>query len=217
MVFDGGYGGELFADKLEEELPIVNVIRVIDWRNSEGFLKNARLARQKAIEALKPYIGRVDLIIIANFLIATTSLKYFQRKFKNQKFCGLELPCLNNSFKKSAVLITTKALAKTLNYHNYIFRLKREVCTLRLDEWVQLIDGGELDDFEVRNKFEEIYRMHQFKSSEIVIACSHFYDVVPIIQKIFGNNVKIHDGFNETINEACKILKIKGGTGKKRK
>ena len=30
VVFDGGYGGEFFADKLKEELPVVEIIRVID-------------------------------------------------------------------------------------------------------------------------------------------------------------------------------------------
>ena len=35
VVFDSGYGGELFADYLEEELPLVDIVRVIDWRNAD--------------------------------------------------------------------------------------------------------------------------------------------------------------------------------------
>ena len=48
VVFDCTYGGELFADQLEQEYPIVEVIRVIDWRNSETIQSNPRLARKLA-------------------------------------------------------------------------------------------------------------------------------------------------------------------------
>ena len=45
VIFDGGFGGELFADQLEAELDVVEVIRVIDWRNAEKILKSRREAR----------------------------------------------------------------------------------------------------------------------------------------------------------------------------
>ena len=48
VVFDGGYGGEFFADQLEAELPILDIIRVIDWRNAEGLLASPRKARGRS-------------------------------------------------------------------------------------------------------------------------------------------------------------------------
>lgn len=217
VVFDSGYGGEIFADKLEKELPIIKVIRVIDWRNAEDFLKNPRVARRQASNALRPYIKRVDLIILANYLLTATSLKYFQRKYKNQKFCGLKLPCPNNTLKRPTVALTTKALAKTLNYHNYLFRLKRRVDTICLDDWPALIDDGELDEVKIKMKFEEFYLKHNYKPCEVIIACSQFNDIVPELRNVISGNLKVYDGFDKTISDACKMLKIKGGTGKKRK
>ena len=35
VIFDSGYGGELLADYLESELPVVNIVRVIDWHHAE--------------------------------------------------------------------------------------------------------------------------------------------------------------------------------------
>lgn len=216
-VFDSGYGGDLFADRLEEELPIANVIRVIDWRNAEIFLKNPRAARKQAAEALRPYIKRVDLIIFANYLLTATSLKYFKRKYREQKFCGLKLPRPNNSLKRPAVALTTKALAKTINYHNYLFRLGRKVDTLCLDDWPALIDDGELNESDIRGKFEEFFCKHNYKPGDVIIACSQFSDIIPELKNAISKNIKIHDGVDETIRDACKILKIKGGTGKKKK
>lgn len=217
VVFDSGYGGEIFADKLEEELPILKVVRVIDWRNADDFLISPRTARRQAMEALKPYIKRVDLIIFANYLLTATSLKYFQRKYKNQKFCGLKLPCPNNSLKRPTVALATKALAKTINYHNYLFRLKRKVDTLCLDDWPALIDDGEMNEEMIRTKFKEFFLKYKYKPCEVIIACSQFNDIIPELKSVISRNIKIHNGFDEAIRDTCKLLKIKGGTGKKRK
>ena len=103
VVFDGGYGGEIFADKLESELTVIKVIRVIDWRHADQFLKNPRCARQAAREALRPYIGRVDLIIFANYFLSATSLKFFQHKFRNQAFLGLKFHRQKNFFRRTGI------------------------------------------------------------------------------------------------------------------
>lgn len=216
VVFDGGYGGELFADKLEKELPVVDVIRVIDWRDAKKFLKSPRAARRACREALRPYIGRVDLIILANHLLTATSLKYFRRKYKNQKFLGLKLPQPDTFVKRPTIALTTKALAKTINYHNYIFRLRRKIETICLDDWPNLIDDGELHNVEIYAELERFRLKHAYRPAEIIIACSQFNDIIPVIRKSF-RNIKIHDSFDAAIRDTCKTLKIRGGTGKKQK
>ena len=149
VVLDGGFGGELFADRLEEEFPVVEVIRVIPWRNADDFLKSPRTARRAAVRALKPYIGRVDLIILANHLLSTTSLRYFRRKYKNQRFAGLRLPDVTTFINRPTVVLTTTALSHTLNYRAYCLKLHRKVtsvCLLmvakRLDKLRLLCDGA---------------------------------------------------------------------------
>ena len=54
VVFDGGYGGEFFADRLQDELPVIEIIRVIDWRNADKILKKPKAARKIAKNALRP-------------------------------------------------------------------------------------------------------------------------------------------------------------------
>ena len=134
VVFDGGYGGEFFADQLEAELPILDIIRVIDWRNAEGLLVSPRKARKIAKTALRPYIGKVDLIIFANHLLTITSLKHFRRKYKDQKFVGLGLKKPDTFLKRDVLILTTKAVTKTINYYNFLFQIKRKSRTLTLDD-----------------------------------------------------------------------------------
>ncbi|MBO7657220.1 hypothetical protein J6S55_01040 [Candidatus Saccharibacteria bacterium] len=217
IVFDGGYGGEIFADHLEKELPIAKIIRVIDWKNSRQYLENPKKARLAAEKALKPYMGRADLIIIANYLLTITSIRYFERKYKGQKFLGLELPRMDTFVKRKTAIFTTKAVTKTIDYYSYIFHLKRKADTFCLDHWVELIDDGELTEQIIYRDIERFYLKYRYKPAEIIIACSQFCDTMPMLKSVLSKNLKIHDGFDDTINKACKILKIRGGTGKKKK
>lgn len=217
VVFDSGYGGELFADQLESELPIVKIIRVIDWRNAGQFLKNPHTARQAAREALNPYIGRVDLIIFANYFLSATSLKYFRHKFKNQNFLGLKLPYPTTFVRRPTCVLTTKALTRTISYQNYRFRLNRPIDTLCLDHWLELIDDGELTINMIRREFEKLRVKNHDLPQEIILTASQFNDIIPELKKVLGGNLKVYDGFKETIIDTCKLLKIRGGTGKKKK
>lgn len=216
VVFDSGYGGEFFADQLEETFPLAEVIRVIDWRNADEFLKNKRTARCEALKALKPYIGRVDLIFLANYYLTTTSLKYFSRKYKNQKFLGLKLPQPDTFIKRPTAILATKALTKTINYHDYLFRLKRKTATICLDHWLTLIDDGELTDRMILEEFENFYQKHHYQPAEIILTCSHFNDIIPVLRKKIDRNLKIHDGFRDAITDIGKSLKIRGGIGKRK-
>ncbi|MBQ3293169.1 hypothetical protein IJG93_02615 [Candidatus Saccharibacteria bacterium] len=213
VVFDGGYGGELFADQLEETFPVVEVIRVIDWRNADEFLKNKRSARREAIKALRPYIGRVDLIILANYYLGITSLKYLAHKFKNQKFVGLKLPEPDTFMRRPTAIFTTKALAKTISYRKYLFKLKRKTATLCLDHWLPLIDDGELTEQIIVGEFGHLCDKYRYRPAEIILACSHFNDLIPTLREKVDKNLKIHDDFRDTISEIGKTLKIRGGTG----
>ncbi|MBR3248454.1 hypothetical protein IKF89_00250 [Candidatus Saccharibacteria bacterium] len=215
VVFDGGYGGEFFADQLETELPILEVIRVIDWRNADGLLTSPRKARKVAKAALRPYIGKVDLIIFANHLLSLTSLKYFCRKYKNQKFIGFNLKHPDTFIKRDVLILTTKAVARTINYHNFLFQIHRKSQTLALDNWPAEIDEGELTESRIREVFQKTHFKKHFHPEEVVLACSQFNDIKVELKNIFGPNLKIHDSFNDTIRNTCKILNIRGGTGKK--
>lgn len=224
VVFDSGYGGELFADRLEEELPVIEVIRVIDWRHADKIQSNPREARQLAKEALSPYINKVDLIIFANHLLTITSLKHFQRKFKGQKFLGLNLPQPKSPTRRDTLVLTTRPVKQTVNYYNFIFRcdrqarrLRRRARTVALDDWPAKIDDGELSDVEIRQTLKLFVAKEHLTPSSVILACSHFSDIKPALRQTFGCTLRIQDSFDDAIKRTCKTLNIRGGTGRKQK
>ena len=213
VVYDSGYGGEFFADQLEAELPVLDIIRVIDWRNARKMQDNPKEARKIALNDLRPYIGHVDLIILANHLLTLTSLKYFRRKFKNQAFTGLKLKKPTSPPKKESIVLTTKAVTRTINYLNFVFHLKSKVKTVVLDTWPIKIDDGELTRQEIEDTIGKFARRDS-RFQEVYLACSQFYDIKPELIELFGHNLKIHDGFNDTFKEICRTLQIRGGKKK---
>ncbi|MDO5451678.1 MAG: hypothetical protein Q4F56_01155 [Candidatus Saccharibacteria bacterium] len=215
VVFDGGYGGEFFADKLEEELTTVEVIRVIDWRNADQILASARKARKIAENALRSYIGGVDLIIFANHLLTATSLKYFQRKYKNQKFLGFDLKRPDSFIRRDVLILTTKAVTRTISYYSYLFHVRRKIRTLTLDSWPTKIDDGELNLEEIKTTITKPIAKDNFRPQEIILACSQFEDIKGDLKTVLGQNIKIYDSYEETLRRVYKALKIRGGNGKK--
>ncbi len=213
VIYDCGYGGELLADWLEAELPILEIIRVIDWRSAHKMQSNSRDARKIAEADLRPYVGRVDLIILANHLLAITSLKYFRRKYKSQRFIGLNLKKPTSPPKDNSIILTTKAVTKTINYHNFVFHLRRRTKTVVLDTWPAKIDDGELTMQEIRGELSRLV-MHGSHSQEVFLICSQFCDIEKELVNIFGRNLKIHDGFNDMLRETCKVLRLRGSLKK---
>ena len=82
-----------------------------------------------------------------------------------------------------------------------------------LDSWPEKIDDGELNFSEINDTLKDLVDRSTC-SQEIFLFCSQFYDIKSELVKLFGNTVKIHDGFNDSIREICRILKIKGGMKK---
>ena len=214
VVYDGGFGGELFADLLEKELPVFEVVRVIDWRNAEALNQGSRSARQVAEQALQAYFGKVDLIVLANHLLSMTSLRYFRRKYPGQKFVGINLELPTGAKKRDFVVLTTQAVARTMKFRYYKWQLRAKAKILKLDAWPGMIDDGELNEREIATTFQTAAILRE-QPRDVVLACATFRDVTPEINNYFNQKVRVYDGFEAALKAICRVLKIRGGIGKK--
>ena len=217
VVYDCGYGGDIFAERLGETLPAAEIIRVIDWRHAREIQSSPRRARERAKASLLPYIGKVDLIVFTNYLLSITSLKYFQRKYTKQQFIGYSLKTPDSYVKRDVLILTTKPLARTFVYRNYLFHIGRRTRTLALDNWPAKIDDGILTSEDISSDLATITASSRFKPEEVVLACSQFSDIKPELRHVLGRNLKIYDSLDDTLYRAYKVLKIRGGIRRKTK
>lgn len=215
VVFDSGFGGELFADKLEAELPVVEVIRVIDWRNAKELQSRPLMSRKIIRQALKPYINQVDLIIFANHFLSITNLGYFKRKYRKQKFIGMSLKRPDSFIKRDVLIMTTTAVAKSFSFRRFVFCLKRKSVTLSQNTWPDKIDDGELTISEIKNCIDECIQKGKLHPKEVILGCAQFNDIKSEIRQVLGQNIKIYDSFDDTFRRVIKTLHIRGGIAKR--
>lgn len=144
LVFGLGIGGESVAEYLESELSTVEVIRLIDWRSElyDSLLPNER--NQKIVEQLRPYIGKVEVIVLGSYLLSS-SLPYLKRCFPEQNFVGMGI----NTYRISqnipgttpVVLLMSPALHNSLWFDELCLDLDFiQLTTPNCAGWEQLID-----------------------------------------------------------------------------
>ena len=206
-VFDTGFGGELFADRLEEEMSVVGVIRVIDWRHAKRIEQHPHEIRKITESALRPYIGTVDLIIIANYQISTNCLSHLRRKYPDQKFVGFTLRP-NRILNRPTIILTTKPTTRSLAYFLVARELKAK--TICLDRWPSLIDDGELTDRDFENDLERpLQNISHLGTYQVLLACGQLNDCLPKLRETFGHNARIVDSFDHTLLEAKRTLHLR--------
>lgn len=88
VVFDTGWGGELVADYLAREIKVVEIVRVIDWRQGGyGACTQSEICRLVE-ESLTSYIGTVDLIILGGYVVSL-AMDYLRELYPEQRFVGV--------------------------------------------------------------------------------------------------------------------------------
>lgn len=210
VVFDSGWGGELFADYIEEEIPILEVIREIDWRNAPYGSRSKEEIFRLTETAIKKYIGRADIIVIAAYLMTEISLEKLKKKYPEQKFLGFQLRLKKNVGKKILVL-ASEALAGTTAFRG-LEKTGREVDFARCDGWEKLIDDGEMR----RDDLERVLSCED-KNSTVLLGSTHYKDIKTDIEQIFGWQGTVVDDFQRVLSEMCMALKLRGLDGRRSK
>ena len=101
-----------------------------------------------------------------------------------------------------------------MKFRYYKWRLRAKVKILKLDTWPRMIDDGELGEREIAMTFETAAIMRE-QPRDVVLACATFRDVTTEINGYFNQRVRVYDGFEAALKATCRMLKIRGGIGKK--
>ena len=208
-VFDSGWGGDIVAQDIEDNLAIVEVIRIIDWRNAPYADKSRYTIRRLVETALKPYIGQVDVIVMASFE-AQCAMRYLKTRFPYQKFIQMDWPCkdvLANNPRTMMILAGDRAK------HSFEYRLwrrqfkKQRIIEPPCEHWTARIDENGISREFLRR---ELAPYKKKKIDTVVLGNTHFWDLKEQIEDILGWRTMVVDPRQILIDQLNTVLKLEG-------
>lgn len=146
VVFDSGWGGELVANFLVEELKMAEVVRVIDWPNAPYCGRTREEVCWLAERCLMNYVGRVDLIVLGGYAVSL-ALDYLCERYPEQKFVGMginhDVILRTRSYPENVVLMMDQLASESELCRE--LRQKLPYSTLVIPDctgWEELINEG---------------------------------------------------------------------------
>ena len=204
VVFDDGEGCNLIGDYIEQELP-VEVIRVTDRANAPYEEKSRQEIRELTEMALLPYIGKVDVIVLADADVTLVAGEYLIKKYPEQIFMGYGAR-MHEAMQKCirAMSLTSGVTRVTEQYQMMKAQCKsEEVFEPDCSQWSKMIVDGKMTDEVLGEQIKE------FPGGMILIYATDFIELEDALRRIFGWRVSIVDLRPKLLRELSIALGMK--------
>lgn len=214
-IFDSGVGGTSIWKEVAKMLPHEHTIYLADSTNAPYGEKSKEEILRLSIKNTEYLVQRGCKIIIVACNTATTNAIDHLRSHYSVPFIGIEPAikpaALQTKTKKVGVLATKGTLSSSL-FHN-TSKLFAEGITVFEQEGkglVELIEAGKIDTEEMRNLLSTLLEpMLEENMDCLVLGCTHYPYLVPVLKEILPNNVNIIDSGEAVARQTKTILEQK--------
>lgn len=213
-VFDSGIGGLTVAGEIMKLLPRENIVYFGDTARVPYGPKSPEVITQFALEGIRFLLSRdVKLIVIACNTVSATCLERLAAS-SLVPVLGVIKPgaraAVNATKSHTVGVIGTERTIKSRAYEEAIFTLNQKIsiyskaCPL----FVPLVEEGWLENeaafFTAKTYLEPL---KQQGIDTLVLACTHYPLLKPVIGQVMGKGVQLVDSAQETAKEVWRILK----------
>ncbi len=210
-LFDSGVGGTSIWKEIHKLLPFENTIYLADSANAPyGQKSKSEIIRlsEKNTEFLLDH--KVKLIVVACNTATTNAIKELRAKY-NIPFIGIEpaiKPAALNTQTQTIGILATKGtlnselFSKAVHSHTNVKIIEQIGHNL-----VPLIENGLINSSEMRELLE-IYLQPMIAQNidYLVLGCSHYPYLIPIIKEILPKRIKIIDSGEAVAKQTRNIL-----------
>ena len=221
-VFGCGWGGELFANYLERDLTVVEVVRLNDYRHAPygalSWLEICELTER----AVRSAIGQAEVIVLASCAATVGAINYLREKYPEQKFVGFE-PRMMEAFgrfePKRVMMIASAPVRRSIGYKVERERLALSAEIVEPDclAWLKYADQEEMTELRLRQGLErqginrEIDVAKQIDA--VIIYETSLADMKEAFEKVVGWQAVVVDGFEQVKREVCAAAGLLGKDG----
>lgn len=216
-VFDSGVGGLSVLRALRGQMPSENMT----YFGDQGHVPyGARPMKQiqNFSEAITRFLLEQGskIIIVACNTASAAALTYLRGKFPDVPFVGMEpavKPAAESTKTGRVGVLATPATFQGALYASVVERFGTgvELFQHTCPGLVNQIEKGELDSKETRAILEgALLPMLEKNIDTVVLGCTHYPFVIPLIQQIVGEEVRVIDPAPAVARQVGRILESKG-------
>ena len=212
-IFDSGVGGLSVLREVRRQYPSEDLIYIADQAHVPYGERSREEVFGYADGIVRYLLGRESkLIILACNTASAVALKELRKSYPDLPFVGME-PAVKPAAAetKSGVVgvLATPATFQGDLYASTVERFARGVKILQdtCPGLVKQIEAGKIDHPSTREILEKALKpMLRDGVDEVVMGCTHYPFVIPLIQDIIGGQAKVIDPAPAVARQAGRIL-----------
>ena len=215
-IFDSGVGGVSVLRAIREQMPGESVIYFGDQGHIPYGPRSMEQIRNFS-EAITNFLleKNAKIIVVACNTASAAALKYLREKFPDVEFVGMEpavKPAAEHTQTAKVGVLATPATFQGALYTSVVERFANgvELFQNTCPGLVQQIEQGHLDGEETRRILEDaLLPMLEKNIDTVVLGCTHYPFVIPLIQRIVGDNVRVIDPAPAVAKQTGRLLETK--------
>jgi glutamate racemase len=216
-VFDSGVGGLSVMRAMRGLMPEESVIYFADQKHVPYGPRSLEQVRDFS-EAITRFLlaQNTKLIVVACNTASAAALHFLRDKFSGVSFVGMEpavKPAAEHTQSGLVGVLATPATFQGALYASVLERFANGVQVLQdtCPGLVGQIEAGNLDGDETRSILEDALRpMLERGIDTVVLGCTHYPFVIPIIEQIVGESVRVIDPAPAVAKQAQRLLDARG-------
>jgi glutamate racemase len=216
-IFDSGVGGLSVLRAISTQMPEESVIYFGDQGHIPYGPRPMEQIRDFSEAITNFLLGQgAKIIVVACNTASAAALKYLRGKFPGVPFVGMEpavKPAAEHTQTGKVGVLATPATFQGELYASVVERFANgvELFQNTCSGLVQEIEQGNLKGDETRRILEEALQpMLEKNIDTVVLGCTHYPFVIPLVQEIVGENVRVIDPAPAVARQVRRVLEVKG-------
>ena len=199
-VFDSGVGGLSVLAEIRRELPSADLLYFADQGRAPYGVRTLEEVAAMSGEVSQWLLDRgADVITIACNTASAAALHQLRARHPDVPFVGMEPAVKPAALNTTSGIIGVVATAATFQGELFASVVQRHasgatVLTTACPTWVELVEWGEIDGPQARGQIEQcLAALLEGGADTLVLGCTHFSFLVPLIEDVAGPDVAIVD------------------------
>jgi len=218
-LFDSGMGGLSVLRAVRQLLPQANLLYFGDNAHVPYGPRSLSQVRQFS-ESITRFLlaHQAQVIVVACNAASAAALKYLRQTIPAIPFVGMEpavKPAAEQTQTKVVGVLATPATFQGELFASVVERFAQGVTVLRevCPGLVQMIEAGEVDTPETEARLRAwVEPMLQQRIDVLVLGCTHYPFIIPLLEKISGPQVRVIDPAPAVARQVGRVLEARGLT-----